>query len=83
MTASVPPPPLCNRVANCGWSTGGSSCRCEEWPQWLANHGRSALATAIETCEGNVLLDPVDAVSLPTKRGSFVSYYRPSGTASS
>ena len=24
LAASAPPPPFCNRVANCGWSTGGS-----------------------------------------------------------
>ena len=82
MTASVPPPPLCNRVANCGWSSGGSSCRCEAWPQWLATHGRSH-ATAIRTCEGNVVSDPDGAVSLPVAKGSLVSYYRPLRTASS
>ena len=80
--ASAPPPPLCNRVGNCGWSSSGSPCHCDQWPQWLLTHGRSR-ATAIATCEGNVDVDPVDAKSLPVTSGSIVSYLRPKGTASS
>ena len=82
LAASAPPPPLCNRVSNCGWSSGGSPCHCDQWPQWLVTHGRPR-ATAIETCEGNVDVDPVDAKSLPVTNGSIVSYLRPRGTASS
>ena len=80
--ASAPPPPLCNRVGKCKWSSSGSPCHCDQWPQWLLTHGRSR-AKAIATCEGNVDVDPDDAKSLPVTNGCKVSYLRPKGTASS
>ena len=79
---SAPPPPLCNRVGNCKWSSSGSHCHCNQWPQWLLTHGHSR-ATAIATCEGNVDVDPFNAKSLPVTLGSIVAYLRPRGTASS
>lgn len=82
LAASAPPPPLCNRVGNCAWGSGGIPCHRDQWPQWLLTRGRSR-ATAIATCEGNGDVDPVDAKSLPVTKGSTVSYIRPRGTASS
>ena len=79
--ASAPPPPLCNRVGNCAWSSIGSPCHCDQWPQWLLTHGRYR-AKPIATCEGNVDVDPIDAKSFPVTKGSIVSYLRPKGTAS-
>ena len=62
-----PPPPLCNRVAKCIWDSGGAPCRCDEWPQWVREHGiPSTRAVALPPgyhFAGNVCLDPGSAVS--------------------
>ena len=83
LAASAPPPPLCNRVGNCEWSSGGSPCHCNEWPQWIATHGVNGRAVALTHFAGNIGVDPEEAGDLSAARGSPVSYYRPSGTASS
>jgi hypothetical protein len=81
-----PPPPFCNRVGLTDWKGGNrlSVCHCDQWPQWLSQHGvPSGRATPVTVFQGNTAVDPDDAVRLDGQRGAVVSYYRPSGTASS
>ena len=82
----APPPPLCNRVGNCTWGSGGSQCRCDLWPQWIHNHGipfsRAVALPPGDHFADNVGLGPLGAAVLSVQKGTTVSYYRPSGTAS-
>ena len=84
---NAPPPPLCNRVADCIWKSGGSQCCCEQWPQWIHSHGfPSSRAVALAPGDhfaGDAGLDPLGASTLSAQKGTTVSYFRPSGTASS
>ena len=74
-------------MGNCIWESGGSPCRCDQWPQWIREHGiPSSRAVALPPGDhfaGNVGLDPDGAGALPAAQGSVVSYYCPKGTASS
>ena len=80
-SAWTPPPPICNRVANCTWDSAGSGCKCDQWPQWLHRYGvPSGRAKPVDDFfDGNVEFDPGSA-QLPVARGSGVSYFRPKGS---
>ena len=73
------PPKICNRVSNCVWESGGSTCECEKWPQWLADNcrqmGRAEPATNFVP---NMSIDAL-TMSIKSTKGTVVSYYRPSG----
>ena len=67
-----PPPPLCNRVAKCIWNSDGAPCRCNQWPQWIREHGiPSSRAVALPPGDhfaGNVGLAPLGAAMLFAQR---------------
>jgi len=76
----LPPPKICNRVSNCTWERGGSTCECEQWPQWLHEHGLpTGRAVPALDFEPNISIDPTTMSKNGTK-GTVASYYRPSGT---
>ena len=69
------------------WDIEIAPCRCDEWPQWIREHGiPSSRAVALPIGDhfaGNVGLDSDGAAMMFAQKGTPVSYYRPSGTASS
>ena len=61
-SALAPPPPICNRVGACVWGSAGSGCRCEEWPQWVTQHGLPcSRAVVVDAVAGNLSRDAVAA----------------------
>ena len=47
-----------NRVADCGWKSGGSGCECEKWPQWLSENKNTARVQNVAKFNGNTAIDP-------------------------
>jgi hypothetical protein len=74
VSAIVPPPPICNRVA-VGWKEPCQACHCEDWPQFISQNLRKQdNVVVIEEC-----IDADGVLGRPSADMT-CQYWRPSGS---